>query len=82
MSPKSFAPTLVCRCQHDGAQWALRGALWAQLGAARPRHCEWISGLERLTVQQSRVGGGSMAGQTPAQRNVARVFQQLLTLPH
>ncbi|WP_422372801.1 ABC transporter ATP-binding protein [Hoeflea sp.] len=51
-------------------------------GAGKTTTLRMISGLDKPDSGTIRIGGQSMAGLTPAQRNVAMVFQQYSLYPH
>jgi multiple sugar transport system ATP-binding protein len=51
-------------------------------GAGKTSLLRLVSGLETQDSGDIRIGGESMAGLTPAQRNVAMVFQQYSLYPH
>ncbi len=51
-------------------------------GAGKTSLLRLVSGLETQDVGDIKIGGESMAGLTPAQRNVAMVFQQYSLYPH
>ncbi|HVL22428.1 MAG TPA: ABC transporter ATP-binding protein [Amaricoccus sp.] len=62
----------------DGAFVVLLGPT----GAGKTTTLRVVSGLEVPDRGDLRIGGASMAGRTPAQRNVAMVFQQYSLYPH
>ncbi len=62
----------------DGAFVVLLGPT----GAGKTTTLRLISGLETPDSGQIRIGGQDVAGLTPAQRNVAMVFQQYSLYPH
>ena len=62
----------------DGAFVVLLGPT----GAGKTTTLRLVSGLEVPDRGDIRIGGASMAGRTPAQRNVAMVFQQYSLYPH
>ena len=62
----------------DGAFVVLLGPT----GAGKTTTLRVVSGLEVPDRGDVRIGGASMAGCTPAQRNVAMVFQQYSLYPH
>ena len=62
----------------DGAFVVLLGPT----GAGKTTTLRLISGLESLDAGDILIGGRSVAGMTPAQRNVAMVFQQYSLYPH
>ena len=62
----------------DGAFVVLLGPT----GAGKTTTLRVVSGLEVPDRGDVRIGGASMAGRTPAQRNVAMVFQQYSLYPH
>lgn len=51
-------------------------------GAGKTTTLRMISGLDKPDSGEISIGGNSMAGLTPAQRNVAMVFQQYSLYPH
>lgn len=51
-------------------------------GAGKTTLLRLVSGLDTQDSGDIRIGGESMAGLTPAQRNVAMVFQQYSLYPH
>lgn len=51
-------------------------------GAGKTTSLRMISGLDKPDSGEIFIGGHSMAGLTPAQRNVAMVFQQYSLYPH
>ena len=51
-------------------------------GAGKTTTLRLISGLDRPDAGEIFIGGRPMAGRTPAQRNVAMVFQQYSLYPH
>lgn len=51
-------------------------------GAGKTTLLRLVSGLETQDSGDIRIGGQSMTGLTPAQRNVAMVFQQYSLYPH
>ncbi|MEM1362050.1 MAG: ABC transporter ATP-binding protein [Pseudomonadota bacterium] len=51
-------------------------------GAGKTTTLRLISGLETPDAGDIRIAGQSVAGETPAQRNVAMVFQQYSLYPH
>jgi multiple sugar transport system ATP-binding protein len=51
-------------------------------GAGKTTLLRLVSGLDTQDSGDIRIGGQSMAGLTPAQRNVAMVFQQYSLYPH
>jgi multiple sugar transport system ATP-binding protein len=51
-------------------------------GAGKTTTLRMVSGLDTPDSGSISIGGRSMAGQTPAQRNVAMVFQQYSLYPH
>ena len=51
-------------------------------GAGKTTTLRMISGLDRPDSGEVFIGGRPMAGRTPAQRNVAMVFQQYSLYPH
>ncbi|MDW4499298.1 ABC transporter ATP-binding protein [Sulfitobacter sp. D35] len=62
----------------DGAFVVLLGPT----GAGKTTTLRVVSGLETADRGQVRIGGRDMAGLTPAQRDVAMVFQQYSLYPH
>ncbi|MGR3803261.1 ABC transporter ATP-binding protein [Marinibacterium profundimaris] len=62
----------------DGAFVVLLGPT----GAGKTTMLRLISGLEKLDSGDIRIGGRSVVGETPAQRDVAMVFQQYSLYPH
>ncbi|MEQ9346297.1 MAG: ABC transporter ATP-binding protein [Thalassospira sp.] len=51
-------------------------------GAGKTTTLRMVSGLDKPDAGQIMIGGRDMAGLTPAQRNVAMVFQQYSLYPH
>lgn len=51
-------------------------------GAGKTTTLRMVSGLDRPDKGQVNIGGRDMTGLTPAQRNVAMVFQQYSLYPH
>jgi multiple sugar transport system ATP-binding protein len=51
-------------------------------GAGKTTVLRMVSGLDQPTSGEVRIGGQSMTGLTPAQRNVTMVFQQYSLSPH
>jgi multiple sugar transport system ATP-binding protein len=51
-------------------------------GAGKTTTLRMISGLDHLDRGEILIGGVSMTGRTPAERNVAMVFQQYSLYPH
>lgn len=51
-------------------------------GAGKTTTLRMVSGLDRPDTGKIMIGGRDMAGLTPAQRNVAMVFQQYSLYPH
>lgn len=51
-------------------------------GAGKTTTLRLISGLEKLDSGTIRIGGRDVSGETPAQRDVAMVFQQYSLYPH
>ena len=51
-------------------------------GAGKTTMLRMVSGLDRPDKGETFIGGTSMVGFTPAQRNVAMVFQQYSLYPH
>ncbi|MEM9204948.1 MAG: ABC transporter ATP-binding protein [Pseudomonadota bacterium] len=62
----------------DGAFVVLLGPT----GAGKTTTLRLISGLEKLDSGSVHIGGRDVAGETPAQRDVAMVFQQYSLYPH
>jgi multiple sugar transport system ATP-binding protein len=62
----------------DGAFVVLLGPT----GAGKTTTLRLISGLEELDAGEIRIAGRSVNNETPAQRNVAMVFQQYSLYPH
>ena len=62
----------------DGAFVVLLGPT----GAGKTTTLRLIAGLDRPDAGDIRVGGASVLGDTPAQRDVAMVFQQYSLYPH
>lgn len=62
----------------DGAFMVLLGPT----GAGKTTTLRLISGLEAPDTGDIQIGGRSVVGDTPAQRNVAMVFQQYSLYPH
>ncbi|WP_195820957.1 ABC transporter ATP-binding protein [Roseobacter sp. MH60115] len=62
----------------DGAFVVLLGPT----GAGKTTTLRLISGLEKLDAGEIRIGGRNVADETPAQRDVAMVFQQYSLYPH
>ncbi|MES2845176.1 MAG: ABC transporter ATP-binding protein [Pseudomonadota bacterium] len=62
----------------DGAFVVLLGPT----GAGKTTMLRLVSGLDRASAGEVFIGGQSMNGLTPAQRNVAMVFQQYSLYPH
>ncbi|GGK20401.1 ABC transporter ATP-binding protein [Salinarimonas ramus] len=62
----------------DGAFVVLLGPT----GAGKTTTLRLIAGLERPDAGDVRIGGRSVLGETPAQRDVAMVFQQYSLYPH
>ncbi|MEM6711841.1 MAG: ABC transporter ATP-binding protein [Pseudomonadota bacterium] len=62
----------------DGAFVVLLGPT----GAGKTTTLRLISGLEKPDTGDITIGGRSVVGDTPAQRNVAMVFQQYSLYPH
>lgn len=79
---KRFGQTLalddVSMVVPDGAFVVLLGPT----GAGKTTVLRLVSGLETTDAGEIRIGGQSMTGLTPAQRNVAMVFQQYSLYPH
>ena len=62
----------------DGAFVVLLGPT----GAGKTTTLRLISGLEKLDSGSVHIGGRDVAADTPAQRDVAMVFQQYSLYPH
>ncbi|WP_299859872.1 ABC transporter ATP-binding protein [uncultured Roseobacter sp.] len=62
----------------DGAFVVLLGPT----GAGKTTTLRLISGLEKLDAGEIHIGGRNVADETPAQRDVAMVFQQYSLYPH
>ncbi len=79
---KSFGPTKalvdLSITVPDGAFVVLLGPT----GAGKTTMLRMVSGLDKPDRGEIRIAGQSMAGLTPAQRNVAMVFQQYSLYPH
>ena len=79
---KRFSSTLaadsVSLTIPDGAFVVLLGPT----GAGKTTLLRLIAGLERPDAGDIRIGGRSVVGETPAQRDVAMVFQQYSLYPH
>ncbi|KAJ54429.1 ABC transporter ATP-binding protein [Actibacterium mucosum KCTC 23349] len=79
---KSFGDTValnnVSMTVPDGAFVVLLGPT----GAGKTTTLRMVSGLDTPDAGDVRINGQSMAGLTPAQRNVAMVFQQYSLYPH
>jgi multiple sugar transport system ATP-binding protein len=79
---KSFGTDLalddVTMTVPDGAFVVLLGPT----GAGKTTTLRMVSGLDRPDRGEVMIGGQSMAGVTPAHRNVAMVFQQYSLYPH
>ncbi len=79
---KSFGETVavddVTMMVADGAFVVLLGPT----GAGKTTTMRLISGLERPDSGDILIGGRSVVSETPAQRNVAMVFQQYSLYPH
>ena len=79
---KSFGATLAVRdvslTVPDGAFVVLLGPT----GAGKTTLLRLIAGLERPSAGDIRIGGRSVLRDTPAERNVAMVFQQYSLYPH
>lgn len=79
---KSFGATCalndVTMTVPDGSFVVLLGPT----GAGKTTLLRLVSGLETQDSGDIRIGGQSMTGLTPAQRNVAMVFQQYSLYPH
>ncbi|MEM6615349.1 MAG: ABC transporter ATP-binding protein [Pseudomonadota bacterium] len=79
---KAFAKTEAVKdismTIQDGAFVVLLGPT----GAGKTTTLRLISGLEKLDSGSVHIGGRDVAGETPAQRDVAMVFQQYSLYPH
>ncbi|GFE65985.1 ABC transporter ATP-binding protein [Litoreibacter roseus] len=79
---KSFGETVavegISMTIPDGAFVVLLGPT----GAGKTTTLRLISGLEQLDRGEIFVGGRNVAGESPAQRDVAMVFQQYSLYPH
>jgi multiple sugar transport system ATP-binding protein len=79
---KSFGATVAVRdvslTVPDGAFVVLLGPT----GAGKTTLLRLIAGLERPSAGDIRIGGRSVLRDTPAERNVAMVFQQYSLYPH
>lgn len=79
---KSFGDTVGVACIDmtipDGAFVVLLGPT----GAGKTTTLRLISGLEKLDAGEIHIGGRNVADETPAQRDVAMVFQQYSLYPH
>ncbi len=79
---KSFGATEAVRdvsfVVPDGAFVVLLGPT----GAGKTTLLRLIAGLERPDAGSVRIGGRDVTGETPAQRDVAMVFQQYSLYPH
>lgn len=79
---KSFGTTIalsgVSMTIPDGAFVVLLGPT----GAGKTTMLRLVSGLDKPDRGEVRIGGRPMQGITPAQRNVAMVFQQYSLYPH
>ncbi|MEM7076235.1 MAG: ABC transporter ATP-binding protein [Pseudomonadota bacterium] len=79
---KSFGPTVavdgLSMTVPDGAFVVLLGPT----GAGKTTTLRVISGLEKADRGDIVIDGRSVTGETPAQRNVAMVFQQYSLYPH
>ena len=79
---KAFGAT---RAVHDVSLQIEDGAFMVLLGptgAGKTTTLRLISGLDRPDAGDILIGGRSVIGDTPAQRNVAMVFQQYSLYPH
>ena len=79
---KAFGKTVAVRDMSltipDGAFVVLLGPT----GAGKTTTLRLISGLEKLDAGRIQIGGRDVAIETPAQRDVAMVFQQYSLSPH
>ncbi|WP_116134596.1 ABC transporter ATP-binding protein [Tropicimonas sp. IMCC34043] len=79
---KSFGDTValdaVTLTVPDGAFMVLLGPT----GAGKTTTLRIVAGLDRPDAGEVRIGGTAVTGMTPAQRNVAMVFQQYSLYPH
>ncbi|MDA7424095.1 ABC transporter ATP-binding protein [Thalassococcus lentus] len=79
---KTFGPDValnnVTMTIPDGSFVVLLGPT----GAGKTTTLRMVSGLDKPDSGQVSIGGRDMAGLTPAQRNVAMVFQQYSLYPH
>ena len=75
---KSVAVDDVSMTIEDGAFVVLLGPT----GAGKTTTLRLISGLEKLDRGSISIGGRDVAAETPAQRDVAMVFQQYSLYPH
>lgn len=79
---KSFGKTVavedISMTIEDGAFVVLLGPT----GAGKTTTLRLISGLEKLDGGAIRIGGRDVGAETPAQRDVAMVFQQYSLYPH
>ncbi len=79
---KTFGPDValnnVTMTIPDGSFVVLLGPT----GAGKTTTLRMVSGLDKPDTGQVSIGGRDMAGLTPAQRNVAMVFQQYSLYPH
>jgi multiple sugar transport system ATP-binding protein len=79
---KSFGKTMavegISMTIEDGAFVVLLGPT----GAGKTTTLRLISGLEKLDTGSVHIGGRDVAHETPAQRDIAMVFQQYSLYPH
>ena len=75
---KASAVENVSMTIEDGAFVVLLGPT----GAGKTTILRLIAGLEKLDTGSIHIGGRDVAGETPAQRDIAMVFQQYSLYPH
>ncbi|MEM9785804.1 MAG: ABC transporter ATP-binding protein [Pseudomonadota bacterium] len=75
---KSMAVSDITMMIEDGAFVVLLGPT----GAGKTTTLRLISGLEKLDSGSIHIGGRNVGNETPAQRDVAMVFQQYSLYPH